>query len=340
MKQNIGDRSGHGSSKVQAQSKEGRLVPVDASVIDASALSSDGRVAASRPRVALVGRFQQGKSTFVNCMLDDRVARTGDGLRTTGFLTTYTFEEVEEVVVHRPSGDDREWDLSRFVDRRCDFGNATGATVGLWKPLLRHVDFIDTPGFDADADDDATALVGIEQASLTVVLLANRALGSAERTVLRCAQSTGKPYIVVVNCIHHDQRGQWAPESNQNMQIFNEIRAELARLGCKPETNNGDPIWPCNLIWFWMASGHLARDGDAYQSLKEDTREAVSHHFKGRVPSAREFAAHSYVLPLRHFLADYPWSAQAPLEALGLKALREAQILWAQGMAKVFDRAR
>lgn len=50
-----------------------------------------------KPVVAIVGGFQIGKSTLVNCLLDDRYAPTGKGLRTTAASTLFRYGEAEEV---------------------------------------------------------------------------------------------------------------------------------------------------------------------------------------------------------------------------------------------------
>ena len=47
--------------------------------------------------IGVVGCFQNGKSTFVNCLLDDIVARTGDGLATTSVNTKYVYGDVQSV---------------------------------------------------------------------------------------------------------------------------------------------------------------------------------------------------------------------------------------------------
>ena len=48
--------------------------------------------------VGILGEFQNGKSTFVNCLLDDMVAKTGGyGLSVTSTSTMYEYGSVQNV---------------------------------------------------------------------------------------------------------------------------------------------------------------------------------------------------------------------------------------------------
>ncbi|MBQ2850724.1 MAG: 50S ribosome-binding GTPase, partial [Thermoguttaceae bacterium] len=56
-----------------------------------------------KPQIGLVGCFQNGKSTLTNCLLQNRVALTGEGVSKTKKVTRYVYaKEVE----YRLVGDD------------------------------------------------------------------------------------------------------------------------------------------------------------------------------------------------------------------------------------------
>jgi len=50
--------------------------------------------------VGVFGEFQYGKSTFINCLLNRNIAKTGGaGVRVTSYNTLYTYSSSEYVVV-------------------------------------------------------------------------------------------------------------------------------------------------------------------------------------------------------------------------------------------------
>ena len=106
--------------------------------------------------IGVVGEFQNGKSTFVNCLLDDLVARTGGyGLSVTSTNTVYEYGNVQNVSYLSNSEILGNCRLVDFLNG--DFGplGVEKVVVSLWKPVLNKINIIDTPGFNANEVDTA-----------------------------------------------------------------------------------------------------------------------------------------------------------------------------------------
>lgn len=109
----------------------------------------------AKAQIGLVGCFQNGKSTLVNCLLNNRVALTGEGVaktkknRSIRLRTPTDFRSVDK------SGAVRELDkaaIRELVLSEKDDDVAFCEMI-LPSPLLEGADFIDTPGFDANQAD-------------------------------------------------------------------------------------------------------------------------------------------------------------------------------------------
>jgi len=171
-----------------------------------------------KPRVAVVGSFQNGKSTLVNCLLDDYVAPTGIELPTTHLAATYAYGELETVNLKQADGVERSVDLDVFL-RESEQGrlqSSMQACITLWKPILQEVDLVDTPGLDANEPDTHLAMDAVEDADFVLFLLANQGLCQSEKQALRRVCEAGKPCAVVINC--KDQQ-RWDPGMESNLVI-------------------------------------------------------------------------------------------------------------------------
>ena len=119
-------------------------------------------------RLAVVGRIKSGKSTLVNALLGQRVARV-DASECTRAVTWFSYGHQEKVVVH--TRDDRSWTLAFGTDGYvpADLGAApeeiAGVEVVLCNDALAGTTVIDTPGLDsltADASRRTDELLGLD----------------------------------------------------------------------------------------------------------------------------------------------------------------------------------
>lgn len=159
----------------------------------------------TRPlRVAVVGEFNAGKSTFINALLGADVAPTGI-LPTTAslhwltwapdsFARIVTAEGADRIVPH--DGLKQALAELRKADRRV-------REVHICAPIerLRRIEVLDTPGFNApDADHISAATRAVQEAHVALwVLDGTQALKDSERKVLARIADIGTPIQFLVN---------------------------------------------------------------------------------------------------------------------------------------------
>ena len=97
----------------------------------------------------------------------------------------------------------------------------TQAAVTLHRPILKDVDLIDTPGFDANPRDDDKALTMSVESDFALMVLANKGASQVELNALRRITKAGAPCVILVNCC--DQQ-RWDPASAANKTVAGEIQ--------------------------------------------------------------------------------------------------------------------
>ena len=217
-----------------------------------------------KPVVAIVGGFQIGKSTLVNCLLDDRYAPTGKGLRTTAASTLFRYGESEEAWLFHGNNPDggrlarRQdvFDPSRVV------GPDDWFRISAYKPLLQFIDVVDTPGYNAHDGDDKSASAAIAASSVVVIVQEAKAMGDVCRKIVREACVPGKCCLFLLNCTNPEC---WSPDDPQNAEIGSAIEAELASMGVADFfLRVGERlVHPVNALWAWYATGQLSRNLDS-----------------------------------------------------------------------------
>ncbi|MEJ2887919.1 dynamin family protein [Actinomycetospora aeridis] len=143
----------------------------------------DVRRELGRPlRLAVVGRVKSGKSTLVNALLGQRVARV-DASECTRAVTWFSYGHQERVVVHARDG--RSWTRAFAPDGflPADLGAAPedieAVEVVLCNAALAGLTVVDTPGLDsltADAGARTDAFLGLDGASRHALSLADAVL--------------------------------------------------------------------------------------------------------------------------------------------------------------------
>ena len=164
----------------------------------------------SRPvRLAVVGEFNAGKSTFINALIGADVAPTGV-LPTTATLhhlrwAPDPFAKILFAREMQPEGHPTERIVALYALRStlATLDPATVTRVELRMPLatLVRVEILDTPGFNAtDPRHARVARAAFEEADVALWLLdATQAMKQSELTVLESARDAGLPVQVLVN---------------------------------------------------------------------------------------------------------------------------------------------
>lgn len=134
---------------------------------------------AKLPKITIAGEFQNGKSTLVNCLLGAKYAPTGHGCRTTSCCTYFFYGETNtaprQIYGATPS--------ENYLEVTCN------------RPILKDAILIDTPGFDANNDDDEAAKDAIRKSDIIIFVHGFGQLGEKSFQILKTIQSAGKDNV-------------------------------------------------------------------------------------------------------------------------------------------------
>jgi len=281
------------------------------------------------PHVAVVGCFQNGKSSLVDCLLDGVVARPGMQLATTRRTTRYRYGETRSVHLLAEEGQWRSATLAEFFHQTpvppppatCPWQ----AEMTLWRPLLRDICLIDTPGFDSDGQDTAVAAHALDGADYALLVLGNqRTMTQAEVGLATLLGQLRLPFAAVMNCT---DRGRWHPDHPQNRKIAAENQATLRSLGLHPDPLGDDQlVHCCNVLWFLhaaelapdmehafreagLSAADLAAAGLDRATVWDDAVAALAKRRSDQsLPALLEASG---VLPVRRFLEEKDWTGVA-----------------------------
>jgi GTP-binding protein EngB required for normal cell division len=180
-------------------------------------------------RVAVVGEFNAGKSTFINALLGADVAPTGI-LPTTASLHWLSWAPDPFARIVTAEGTDRIVPHEGLKGALADLRAASLAVreVHICAPIerLRRIEVLDTPGFNApDADHVVAASRAVHEAHVVLWILdGTQALKDSERRVLARIADVGTPVQVLVNKLDRIAEGGTAD-------LMSHVKEGLATIG-------------------------------------------------------------------------------------------------------------
>ncbi|MBX3192305.1 MAG: dynamin family protein [Labilithrix sp.] len=173
--------------------------------LESTAKIAELAVERSRPvRVAIVGEFNAGKSTFINAVMGADVAPTGV-LPTTATLHHLRYAPDPFARIQFYEGDVKERIVPsselRAALKNSDTGNVKRVEILMPIASLTRVEILDTPGFNApDQRHTEAARSAFEEADAAIWLLdAGQPLKQSERRILEEAKTTKLPVQILVN---------------------------------------------------------------------------------------------------------------------------------------------
>ncbi len=168
--------------------------------------------------IGVLGHFQNGKSTLINCLMGKLVCATGDG-------AISTTKKISRHELHK----------------------------GLF--------LIDTPGMDANEQDNKETSSVIEQLDFAIVVLQNKGISEKDMVAINLLHQYGIPMLVMVNCTDYGNKNKWSPQSDFNKNILNCIKPQFTG-----ETLvTGIDILLVNLQWYWYSIAGYKKEGKAKQ---------------------------------------------------------------------------
>lgn len=210
---------------------------------------------AEKPIIALYGCFQIGKSTLINCFLNNYAALTGKGLATTALTARYRYGEKERLQYRQANGNLKDTTLAELsnVNSLENICNDGSFHIEARAPgnLLQYCDIVDTPGFDANNADTSAALSILGNVNYCLFVIPNRGLSNYEKTMLQNLSQRGVPVSIIMNCREGRGSSNWIPAHPINQKIIEENQAWLHSAGIKILTLGEKKIFPCNAIFYW-----------------------------------------------------------------------------------------
>lgn len=289
-----------------------------------------------KPIIGVFGEYQNGKSTFINCLLDGKYAQTGGrGTTVTSVNSIYRFGETTQLSYIDKNNTITKGDFERFLSLTQTPIDVARVEIQLWKPLLEHVSLLDTPGFNASNQDDIIAQQAFELTDIGIVIVNNRGLSEVEKGIISNLYSRGIPFYIVMNCIDiHGSVKFWGPTDEYNKKKAHEIVDYLEVQHIQPLKIEGNPVYITNLLWFWYGSGNYVHDAD-YQDIGYRIDEYSAKILKQKSTSADFFIDLSRFLTLKSALSnDVNWGF--PLAGHRIKkTLFSAFLTWEEKLSSL-----
>ncbi len=198
-------------------------------------------------QVGILGEFQSGKSTLINCLLENRIALSGNGISTTKQIVKYFYSDKISIrnINKTNSPIKRLKDFSRLKISDKDFYYE----IGLPSPILKEIELWDTPGLNADERDDEVAAYCLDELDYVIILIGGHrgALTTSEKKLIGMVSNKNIPYIVVFN-FQESSNIAWDTYSKRNDSLRKNLLAEMKILGSTKTF-----ILPINTAWFWYS---------------------------------------------------------------------------------------
>lgn len=202
-------------------------------------------------QLGIVGGFQNGKSTLINCLLGNRVAVSGSGLSTTKQVIRYRYTEFPCIFVQKKNGK-KLLPIAQYNDFLSDL-STTYFEVGFPCDLLKQVEIWDTPGFNAEDRDDKVTTECLDKLDCVLFLLGGSkgGLNDAEKDIFHKICSRHLPHIVVFNSQAAVDM-QWIPQSDDNLLLRQTTAAQMSQMEIFSALSVTESrILPVNTAWFW-----------------------------------------------------------------------------------------
>lgn len=247
----------------------------------------------NKPTLVILGQFQNGKSTLLNCLLGGEYAIQGEGLATTNCIVRYTMGDMPEIrVVGNNCRNTVLETLSKDGFLQCLKGMPDGASVTItaYSPFLETLDVIDSPGWGAKDKDNSTAEESLKAGDVFVYVL-TKALDNLDIEFIKQIVKQDKTLFIVLNCMNERN-----PKSNKAKEVAKEIWSKLVNAGVSQNCqalHEGEFVFPVNLRW-----AEFALQCASKETLK-DIDDEIKGFFRSNNPDRGRVLVESGILTLR-----------------------------------------
>lgn len=149
--------------------------------------------------VVLVGQFQDGKSTLINCLLGGIYALEGVGTRTTACRTVYAYSS-EAVTYEKVALGGQRTALREDVSPTVTcIGGGAHIEAKVPSPILKEMTLVDVPGWGVDESDNRQVEIALREGNLVVLLSQDRQFSQKDRDFLSLLRKSGNYFCVLMN---------------------------------------------------------------------------------------------------------------------------------------------
>ncbi|WP_170019384.1 dynamin family protein [Campylobacter sp. RM16190] len=155
-------------------------------------------------QIAIIGQFSSGKSTFLNALLGFDILPTGV-TPVTARLTRIKYGENLSLRVDYKNGKELSLnvnEIAKFVDQRVYGDEVKELCIYAPNPILKLVNFIDTPGLNSLSSSDTNITKEVLDSVSSVIwlsLIENAARASELNDLKEFLQNTGKTAVCILN---------------------------------------------------------------------------------------------------------------------------------------------
>lgn len=203
--------------------------------------------------IAVLGNFQNGKSTLINCIIESDIAKVGGmGVSVTHTNIRYTYGDSDKVTIVDHYGKKRMVPLMDYIAKQDEI-SAKEIIIKTNCSNLKYFDIIDTPGSNANEHETSIAIETLEEINFAILLLRNKDISKEEKKIAIQLAINNIPFICIINCFD-EIFDNWNPKTEQNERIMRTVLAELETNGCYPVSKlKIKPVYVVNLMWYWLS---------------------------------------------------------------------------------------
>lgn len=222
-------------------------------------------------------------------MMGLRVAQTGGkGISVTSTNTFYTFGNKRRVHL-KSDNDEKTVKLGEFVEEKDILTGFSYAKVELPNKILRDIQILDTPGFNANTHDSESANSALYVIDAAIIVLNNKGISDEECRMISKLENMGIPYILLMNCLLQQGPNTWNPSSEFNKSIKSELESKIRNNNFHPFKVYNEIIFPVNLIWYWYSMGYWKKDTEYQRNLIEKNIRFYEEEGSAKYKSASNF---------------------------------------------------
>ncbi len=207
-----------------------------------------------KPAICLCGQYQNGKSTFLNCLLGGYYAAEGDGTATTVYKSRYTFGDILSAKVIYSDGTAGELEYPSLFQTKVDMPKDSSLKIQLYSPTLEDMDILDTPGIGFSEAGDELAENAAKSADFIIYMVRKELYADSDIPFLENLMRHGKNFSVILNC-YNDSLPDSEFVKDLCQEIASAIRAHKLDNNYIPLSKEL-PVYPVNLLFAKAALGY------------------------------------------------------------------------------------